>query len=224
MNTRRLSFLTFLFISTATAQSRLVPLEPVTGLQLHNVRAEAVTYKDRRAIRITDTAADNTPDGNRFAILSGTNFRNGMIEVDLAGDTQPGAGPEFRGFTGLAFRASPDGASYECFYLRPKNGRSLDQTQRNHSVQYISNPDFPWQRLRQETPGKYESYVDLVPGEWTKVKIQVQGAHASLYVNGASQPVLLVDSLKHGMSQGTLALWVGPKTVAHFANLRVTPD
>ena len=94
--------------------------------------------------------------------------------------------------------------------------------QRNHSAQYISHPEYPWQRLREETPGKYETYVDLVPGEWTKVKIEVKGDKARLYVNGAEQPVLLVNDLKHGKTSGNLALWIGPGVVAHFANLRVT--
>jgi hypothetical protein len=86
----------------------------------------------------------------------------------------------------------------------------------------ISFPDFPWQRLRKEFPEKYESYADLVPGEWTKVKIEVRGDKAHLYVHGAEQPALLVNDLKQGQSQGGIALWVGPGTVAHFSNLRVS--
>ena len=122
----------------------------------------------------------------------------------------------------MAFRVSPEAAKYECFYLRPTNGRADDQVRRNHSTQYISFPDFPWQKLRKEFPEKYESYVDLVPGEWTKVKIEVRGDKALLYVGGAPQPVLVVNDLKLGQSQGGIALWVGPGTVAHFADLRVS--
>jgi hypothetical protein len=199
-----------------------VPIEPITRLNLHNVKAEATTYKGRKGVRIADAAAPDVPDGARFAIVTGTDFHDGVIEVDLTGDTAPGADPLFRGFTGIAFRLTADGASYESFYLRPKNGRSEDQLQRNHSAQYMSVPDFPWQRLRNETPGKYETYVDLVPGEWTKVKIDARGAKGRLYVNAAEQPVMIVNDLKHGDSQGAIALWVGPVTIAHFANLRLT--
>jgi len=94
--------------------------------------------------------------------------------------------------------------------------------QRNHSVQYICEPEFPWQRLRQETPGKYESYVDLIPGEWTPIKIEVRGDKARFYVHGSAQPTLIVNDLKHGHSKGSIALWIGPGTVAHFSNLRIT--
>lgn len=52
-----------------------------------------------------------------------------------------------RGFVGVAFRvnldASKDAPKYECFYLRPTNGRADDQVRRNHSTQYISYPAFP---------------------------------------------------------------------------------
>lgn len=200
-----------------------VAIDP-PALHATNVAVEKVVYKGREAVRVADRATADTADGLRFAVIAGSNFTDGVIEVDLAGDTEPGAAPGFRGFTGLAFRMSPDHARYETFYLRPKNGRAEDQLQRNHSVQYDAQPDFPWQKLREETPGKYESYADLVAGEWTHVKIEVRGDKARLYVNGATQPVLIVNDLKHGQSQGAVALWIGPKTVAHFANLRITPQ
>ena len=60
------------------------------------------------------------------------------------------------------------------------------------------------------------------PGEWTKAKIEVGGAKAQLYVHGAEQPTLIVNDLKHGVSKGEIALWVGPGTLAHFSNLKVT--
>jgi hypothetical protein len=34
--------------------------------------------------------------------------------------------------------------------------------------------NLPWEKSRIETPEKYESYIDLVVGEWTKVKIKVE--------------------------------------------------
>ena len=76
---------------------------------------------------------------------------------------------------GIAFRLQNDMRTYDAFYLRPTNGRAEDQERRNRSVQYISHPDWPWFRLRKETPAKYEAYVDLVPGEWTRIKVDVRG-------------------------------------------------
>jgi hypothetical protein len=142
--------------------------------------------------------------------------------VAVAGDTAANAPPLARGFVGIAFRVT-EAAHFECFYIRPRNGRSEDQLQRNHSTQYISIPGFPWNKLRSETPGKYESYVDLVPGQWTKIKIQVAGKTARLYVNGTDQPTLIVNDLKQPIAKGGIALWVGPGTIAHFADLKINP-
>src|SRR4029453_15644014 len=172
------------------------------------------------AVRVTDTAPAGTGDEGRLAILKDTEFQSGTIEVELAGEVGPGAAGGARGFVGIAFRVAPDGSRFECIYPRPTNGRADDQVRRNHSVQYISVPGFPWPRLRREFPDQYETYVDLAPGEWTKVKIDVRGNKVRLYVHDAPQPTLLVNDLKQGQSKGAIALWIGPGTIAHFANLR----
>jgi len=192
-------------------------------LELRNVKAEPVTYLGRSAMRISDAGPEGLDDAGRLAVVSGTAFQDGTIEVNLSGDTAPNAPPNLRGFVGIAFRITPDRGHFECFYLRPKNGRAEDQLQRNHSVQYISIPGFGWEKLRTESPGKYESYVDLVPGQWTQVKIQVAGSRARLYVNGAEQPALIVNDLKQPSVKGAIALWVGVGTIAHFSDLKVSP-
>lgn len=199
------------------AAAQTVSLQSAAGLTLRRVKAEPVTYKGRKAIRITSEGSDNG-----FAIVAGPEFQDGAIGVDLAGEPGAGAQSQARGFVGVAFRMAPDASKFELIYVRPTNGRADDQERRNHSTQYDSFPDYPWSRLRKETPGKYESYVDLVSGEWTKVRITVSGMKARLYVHGAEQPTLLVNDLKLGQTKGAIALWVGPGTVAHFSNLKVS--
>lgn len=206
--------------------TKTIPLDALNDMRSRNVKTERLIYKGRSALRVTDTAPANVGDGERLVILNKTEFQDGVIELELTGEPMANAGEGARGFVGVAFRVSSDAeknaAKYECFYLRPTNGRADDQVRRNHSTQYISFPDFPWQRLRREFPEKYESYVDLVPGEWTKMKIEARAGKARLYVNGSQQPVLVVNDLKQGQSQGQIALWIGPGTVAHFAGLRVS--
>ena len=198
-----------------------IALGAADKLELRNVKAEKVSYQGRASMRVTDAAAADVDDAERLAIIPGTSFQDGTIEVSLSGDTLANAAAQARGFVGIAFRVSGNGSQFECFYLRPKNGRAEDQLQRNHSTQYISVPGYPWNKLREESPGKYESYVDLVPGQWTKVKIEVSGTKARLYVNGSEQPVLIVNDLKQAPVKGGIALWVGPGTVAHFSGLKV---
>jgi len=217
-----------LALSTGFTQVKptTVSLDNPSEMQFRNVKTEQVTYKGRKALRVTDAAPPNVADGIQLVILNKTEFQDGVIEIELAGEPAANAGEGARGFVGVAFRvnldAAKDAARYECFYLRPANGRTDDQVRRNHSTQYISHPDFPWNRLRKEFPEKYESYVDVVPGEWTKIKIEVRGDKARLYVHDAPQPVLVVNDLKHGQSRGQIALWVGAGSVAHFSNLRVS--
>jgi len=135
-----------------------------------------------------------------------------------------GAPEGARGFVGIAFRVRPDQRTYDAFYLRPTNGRSDDQLRRNHAAQYVSHPDWPWYRLREETPGRYESYVDVEPGKWIRLRIEVHGERARLFVNGQSQPTLVVNDLKTGaQGRGAIALWIDNSTVAHFRDLRITP-
>ncbi len=141
-----------------------------------NVALNELTYQGRSAIQVI--AAPGAPNASSYAILKDVNFRDGTIEADLAGKPAATAGPEARGFIGIAFRLRDN--SYEYIYLRPTNGRADDQVRRNHSTQYCSFPDFDFARLRKESPEKYESYVDLQPGVWTKFKIVIDGRKARL--------------------------------------------
>jgi hypothetical protein len=155
--------------------------------------------------------------------VSGTALQDGTIDVDLAGRPAAGSAEGARGFVGVAFRVQPNDAAFECFYLRPTNGRADDQVRRNHSTQYVAHPGWPWQRLRAETPSVYESYVDLVTGAWMHVRVHVSGTRATLYANGATQPTLIVNDLKLAPKSGAVALWIGQDTDAWFRDLRVVP-
>jgi hypothetical protein len=200
-----------------------LPLKTAEGLVPVHVTVAAASYLGKQSVRVTDTARGITSEV-KYAKLKDIAFHNGVIQVELAGKPLATAGESARGFVGIAFRIRPDDSAFECIYLRPTNGRAPDQVRRNHSVQYISYPDLPWEKSRKETPEKYESYVDLAVGEWTKVKIEVDGAQARLYVHGQPQPTLIVNDLKHGAAQtGSIGLWIGSGTEAHFRNLVITP-
>jgi hypothetical protein len=218
----------------SSQQARKFPLESATGLRLNNVTAEPATLDGKRGLRVTISAEglrrfeEMTPEQRNLfeplAVIEGLEFASGVIEAEIAGTPGPAAGEGARGFVGIAFRLQPDMRTYDAFYLRPTNGRAEDQERRNHAAQYISHPAWPWFRLRQESPSKYESYVDLVPNMWTKIRIEVRGDRARLYVNANPQPVLIVNDVKSGANaRGAVALWIGPGTIAHFRNVTVTP-
>ena len=205
-----------LWLHAQTSQN--VPGMTLDRLELHNAKAEAVDYNGKPAVRLD--ALPDAANGTSYAILKGSRFHNGTIEVELAGKPGANAGPGARGFIGIAFRAQ--GNRFEYIYLRPTNGRADDQIRRNHSSQYAAYPEFDFDRLRKESPEKYESYVDLEPGVWTKYRIVIDGTKARLFVHGADQPCLIVNDMKLGESEGAVALFVGPGTEGYFANLKIT--
>ena len=205
---------------SAAAWGADIPIMDPARLELSNASVESVTYHGQRAIKMTEKDQGR---GQALAGLKGIQFHDGTIELEVSGAPSKTAPPAARGFIGVAFRIQSDGKHYEEFYLRPTNGRAEDQEQRNHSTQYVSEPDWPWARLRQETPSRYESYVDLQAEEWTRMRVVVRGKDARLFVGDATQPCLIVHDLKLGDVEGGVALWIGPGTEGYFRNVRVTP-
>jgi len=187
-----------------------------------NGSTQVVEYRGRRAIKLLPSHDTSAKSEKMLAILAGNPFKDGTIVAQVAGAPLAGASAGARGFIGIAFRTGEHGEWSEVFYLRPTNGRADDQLRRNHSVQYVSHPEWTWDRLRQESPGVYESYTDLEPGVWTTMKIVVAGKTARLYVNGASQPCLIVNDLKHGDGPGRVALWAEFETEAYFGPISIS--
>ena len=169
------------------------------------------------------TPADFEPLSSSYLVVFETiEFNQGTIEAEIAGSLSSNASGQARGFVGIAWNVQDD-KTYDCIYLRPTNGRANDQQRRNHSVQYISHPDWTWYRLRKEMPSKYEAYVDIVPDEWTKVKIVVEDQSAKLYINEVEQPTLIINNLKTGREAGgNIALWIHSSTIGRFNNLKIT--
>jgi hypothetical protein len=202
----------------------VISLDGTRGLTLLGTRARAISYRGRKAVELTEapSSADTIAGLEEVALLDQPEFSDGTIELWVAGTLAPGAPSDARGFIGLVFRSTVNGSHFENFYLRPTNGRAGDQLRRNHATQYASLPDYPWFRLRNETPGKYESYADLVPGAWTHLRVVVAGERASLYVNDAPQPVLVVNDLKLGVGRGKIGLWIGTGTIGYFSRMVVT--
>jgi len=195
------------------------PLRDTTGLIVPKVKAEAVTYLGRKCVRIVMDGDDR--DG--LALLPGTDFQDGVIEADIALKTTVPPGVRYPGFVGIAFRVRPDASHYELFYLRPGNSDAADQAMRNHAVQYVSEPGFGWYRLRREWPWVYESHAEVAMETWTKVRIEVAGRAAKLYINGSAKPSLVVDGLKGEDLHGAVGLWGFTDEEAYFSNVRITP-
>lgn len=200
-------------------------LEPVnviiseTDLDGENVlRVE----RDLKALPFDPENVIKTVDEPTFAKVTHENFKNGIIEVKVLSKLLEGA-PEFaRGFIGVAFRINDDNSEFESIYLRPTNARANDQLRRNHSIQYFSYPDYKFNRLREEAPGKYEAYADMQLDEWITMKIVIEDSTAKLFLDNNTQPSLIVNDLKNGEGEpGAVGLWVEIGTEGYFKDLKI---
>jgi hypothetical protein len=203
---------------------RTLTLDSTEEVEVIGGTPEVTVHNGRRALRLIALPEAQRTDDAILALVRDEDFRNGTLEIEVAGAPRPGAPADDRGFIGMAFRCQQHGSRREVMYLRPTNGRADDQLRRNHSTQYESIPDFPWYRLRKDSPGVYESYVDLKAGEWTKMRIVVSGTKAFLFVNDGSQPCLIVNDLKLGETHGQIALWAYWSTEAYFSNLKIDSE
>jgi hypothetical protein len=174
--------------------------------------ASSIDIKGKHAIRLSEGA------GMGVVWLGGYDFANGVIEVDLLGRSQPVQGS----FLGVAFRVV-DAQTFDAVYFRPFNFRATDSTRHSHAVQYVSHPQWPWEKLRSEHPGQYEQPLNPAPDgdEWFHVRVVVARPKVSVFVNGAAQPGLVVNELSD-RTHGSVGLWVGEGSGGNFANLRVT--
>ncbi len=159
-------------------------------------------------------------DRNLMAWLP-LDFCDGEIELWVASELVPEAPAYARGFIGVSFRINEQG-QFESIYLRPTNSQSDDQVRRNHSVQYVAFPEYRFDRLRLESPEKYETYAELELACWMHMRIDIKGERAVLYLNHSDKPALIVNDLKLGADQrGGVGVWLESGTVAYFRELTI---
>ena len=200
-------------------------LTTTDGTVPHEVKAEVVSYLGREAVHVTVPPThkglnEGGKDNNCFLLVTKDGFHNGVIELDVAGKPSLGAPAWARGFVGVVFRVDQAMDAYEGFYLRPMNALE-EGPRRNFSAQYFSFPDHTWNQLREAFPGKYEAYAPVTPGEWTSLRLEIQGASARFFANG--ELVLTVDEMFGGADMnGGIGLFTEPVTDAYFSNLRIT--
>ena len=208
-----------LFANKPQAQSirfDKINIEPV------NVFVSTETLTGKEVIKVIKDSSLKEFDEPTFVRIKGINFKNGVIEVKVLSRLLKDA-PDFaRGFIGIAFRINDSNSKFESIYVRPVNARVDDQVRRNHSIQYYSYPDFKFDRLRQESPERYESYADMEMNKWITLRIEVKDAQAKLFLDNNQQPSLIVNDLKHGADlSGAIGLWVEVGTEGFFSDLRI---
>ncbi len=209
-----------LFVSNLNAQT----IRPDTAkLEAVQVFMSVEKIMGIEVVKVIKDSTIKDVDEPTFVKIKGIDFSNGIIEVKVLSRLLKNASETARGFIGIAFRINDDNTKFESIYIRPTNGRANDQVRRNHSIQYFSYPDFKFDRLRKESPERYESYADMELNRWITMRIEVNGAQAKLFLDNNKQPSLIVNDLKHGAkTSGAIALWVDVGTEGYFKDLKIT--
>lgn len=166
-----------------------------------------------RAVTPIDNKGKAAVSSSGIAWLKDVKFSTGTIEIDLRGKDIPQGS-----FLGVAFHGV-DTITYDAIYFRPFNFQATDPVRKIHAVQYISEPDFPWDRLREEKNGMYEKGIDPAPSavEWFHARIVVDDTTINVYVNGATIPSLTVTKL-NARKDGLIGLW-SEGVNGEFANM-----
>lgn len=171
------------------------PLVSTDGLRLHNVVAKAMVWQGRRGVRVAGTesaqrqsrglSAEKRVNVPRFAVISGSEFTEGVIEAEVAGARVGRLAPGEDSGVGIALRMGGDTCRYQLVILHPT--------------------------------------VNLRPNEWTRIRVEVRGDSARLFVNNDPRRVRVSRNIRSGFTGGgAVALWVGTGTTGYFRNLVIT--
>lgn len=213
----------FLLFCAGDCDAQLIHLNKENAVAV-NVALSFEKLNGKEAIRAVKDSSINEFDEPTFVKVKGVGFKNGTIEVKVLSRLLKNA-PDFaRGFIGVAFHINDSNTKYESIYIRPVNARVVDQVRRNHSIQYYAYPDYKFDRLRKESPERYEAYADMEMNKWITLKIEVKDTQAKLYLDNNTQPSLIVNDLKLGSNiSGAVALWVEVGTEGYFTDLKILP-
>jgi hypothetical protein len=214
MKTQALLLLSVLWITQNSYSQTYNPnLQDKASLSTDARKFKYIEVNGKKGIRIEEG------EGNSVMILNDIIFTSGTVEFDCKGRNVIG-----KSFLGIAFHIQND-STYDAIYFRPFNFSNPDTIRRWRAVQYISVPTYEWDKLREQSPGKYENKVNPVPNadEWFHCKIIVKDRLISVFVNNSPKPSLVVTKLTN-TSKGKIGLWVENGSDGSFANLEIRAD
>ena len=189
---------------TAEGEARRIDFRD-PGWELSGERTRVETLDGRTVLRMTAGRA----------IFREIAFQDGTIEFDLHNAVG-------RSFAFLQFRITADG-NYEEVYFRPHKSNLPDALQ--YTPAYRGRNQ--WQLYH--GPGG-TAPASLPAGEWTHIRLEVQGRKAALFVGDSSEPQLVIPRLGHEAGAGAVAFRASlPRNIetpidgGTFANLVVRP-
>ncbi|MDY0986619.1 hypothetical protein SOM12_04275 [Flavobacterium sp. CFBP9031] len=143
-------------------------------------------------------------------------FKNGTIEIEMRGQDV-----FQRSFIGIAFHGVDD-INYDAVYCRPFNFFAKDSVRRIHAVQYISHPDFTWEKLRKESNAVFEKEIinPPNPNDWFIMKLVIDRTTVKAYINNATDPSLMVEKLNN-RTPGKIGLFTADSSGGDFKIIKI---
>jgi DNA-binding beta-propeller fold protein YncE len=188
---------TYFIISTITVAVQSLVFSQSNSMDLNEEqwdlsRAKTVEHLGRTTVMGT-------------ALLKDIEFKNGIIEVDIA------TLEKSRSYPGISFRMK-DQLNYERVYIRPHRSPFYDD-----ALQYapVSNGVDSWQL--HYGIGETAS-IDIPGNTWNHLKIIVAGNQAQVFWNDDEQPALIIQPLEHGENSGNISLSGPMDGSAYFSN------
>jgi hypothetical protein len=86
-----------LFAQTKKSSVVTIRLDSLTGLEVVDGKAEIATYRGRRALHLSPLPNHQAADYSMLAIVTATDFKDGTIEVEVAGAPPRGRPGRFAG-------------------------------------------------------------------------------------------------------------------------------
>lgn len=204
------------FFFTNVSGNFLKAQEQPIAPDLSKVKNETTWTKNERVVVKKGEVHLKKQPGSDLVALKNFTFTNGTIEVDIKGKDVQG-----QSFVGIAFHIEND-STYDAIYFRAFNFKHPER--KNHAVQYISHPEFNWDKLRRESPGKYENAITPTPdpNDWFHATIVVDYPNVKVFVNHAKVPTLEVQQISN-QKQGLIGFWVPDISEGNFRNLKIIP-
>ena len=189
------------YTTSGLQTTRTLAVPPDSSRWLFEGQAKPAEYQGRKCLFLNGGAAT----------VKDFEMRDAIVDVDVAT-------PASRGFFGIQFRISSDGANAEWVYLRQHKSGLPD------ALQYtpVLNTGLNWQIYN--GPG-FTGAVDIPKDGWFHLRLEVTGAQAKFYVKDMDTPTLVMTDLKSGIQKGQVALAV-LTGATYFTNfeIRTTAD
>jgi hypothetical protein len=179
-------------------------------LKTVNRGIKSLTQGDKTFIQLSEEK------GEGLVWLPISTFDKGVVDIEMRGQDV-----FQKSFIGIAFHGQND-STFEAVYCRPFNFMTKDSVRHIHAIQYISHPNFPWKKLRDERNAVFEKEIinPPNPNDWFTMTLLIEDKTIKAFINHRKNPSLVVQRLTDNKT-GKLGIFVGDGAGGDFKNIIV---